>query len=104
MGLCLGFSGMSLVELIYFLTIRAWWYYQKQQKDSGKKSEDTSKDATADLMETSGSEASPQDRYSEISNDDGPIFTRRNLDFTKGGSEPPRISIEDECSTFVELE
>ena len=25
MGLCLGFSGLSLVELIYFFTLRAWW-------------------------------------------------------------------------------
>ena len=25
MGLCLGFSGLSLIELIYYFTIRPWW-------------------------------------------------------------------------------
>lgn len=31
MGLFLGFSGLSLVELIYFLTLRAWWKTRRRQ-------------------------------------------------------------------------
>jgi len=97
MSLCLGFSGMSIVELLYFLTLRAWWYYQRKQNQSGKKSEDTSKVTTTD---TSRDEASVMELDVEADDDGGPIFTRRNLDVT----ELPRVSIEDECSTFVELE
>jgi hypothetical protein len=31
MGLCLGFSGLSLMEVIYFLTLRAWWTYKRKK-------------------------------------------------------------------------
>jgi len=104
MGLCLGFSGMSLVELLYFLTLRAWWWNYKRNQDE-MRSEDTSEDATTDVTETSRSGASIMDRDLEAADDDEPIFIKRNHEFTEAGRElPPRVSIEDECSTFVELE
>jgi len=31
MGLCLGFSGLSAMEVIYFLTLRAWWSSQRKK-------------------------------------------------------------------------
>lgn len=40
MGLCLGFSGLSLIELFYFLTLRAWCRIRRlkgERKQQGKK-------------------------------------------------------------------
>ncbi|CAL8117104.1 unnamed protein product [Orchesella dallaii] len=34
MGLCLGFSGLSLVELIYFITLRAWCRIKRRRRES----------------------------------------------------------------------
>lgn len=31
MGLCLGFSGLSLIEVIYFVTLRAWWKSKRKK-------------------------------------------------------------------------
>jgi len=40
--LCLGFSGLSLVELLYFFTLRAWCYRRKQsEKYTIKKRQDS---------------------------------------------------------------
>jgi len=32
MGLCLGFSGLSLIEVLYFLTLRAWCKTRKNRR------------------------------------------------------------------------
>lgn len=32
MGLCLGFSGLSLMEVIYFFTLRAWWASRRKEE------------------------------------------------------------------------
>jgi len=102
MSLCIGFSGMSLVELLYFLTLRAWWYHTRKQNKSGKKNKDASKDATTDLGETRRSGSSVVvDRDLEAADDDGSIFISRKHE---GVNELPIVSIEDECSTIVELE
>jgi hypothetical protein len=36
MGLCLGFSGLSVIEVIYFLTLRAW-YRTKNNRQAFKR-------------------------------------------------------------------
>lgn len=32
MGLCLGFSGLSFMEVIYFFTLRAWWASRRRNE------------------------------------------------------------------------
>ncbi|CAL8093922.1 unnamed protein product [Orchesella dallaii] len=41
MGLCLGFSGLSLMEVIYFLTLRAWWKSRRKHVLPPKQKEST---------------------------------------------------------------
>ena len=37
MGLCLGFSGLSLIEFMYYFTIRAWLQTRWKQQNFGAK-------------------------------------------------------------------
>jgi len=111
MGLFLGFSGISFVELLYFLTLRAWWAY-KQKQIKSKKNSTATKDSTANVSQTSGSETSAIDRDLKTADDESVVM---ELDARKPdlvvpstendcGSGLPRVLIEDECSAIVELE
>jgi len=102
LGLCLGFSGLSLIEMLYFLTLRVWFHYKKKQMESRKKSEGDNN--TTVLRERT----SVTDWDSTTAGHD-PLFIKRKQDLAvpskvNGGRELPRVSIEDECSSFVELE